>query len=237
MSDKPLCIIAARGGSKRLPRKNLLPICGKPMLTYPIKAAFESGLFEQVIVSTEDREIAIIATEAGTRVINRPDEIATDSATVVDVCLHVLEILKTENAPPDIFCSIYPTAIFLTPEDLEKSYRLLTKEPQCDFVMGVSEYNLHPVQALVESNGFLQPMWPEYRGLKSQFYPRLLSSNGTLYWAKVPAFQKTKSFYGDRLKGYEIARSRGLNIDTPEDYEIAKVFASKLLGDNRDQED
>jgi len=201
------------------------------MLAYPIKAALESGLFEQVIVSTDDSTIARIARDAGARVIHRPDELATDSATVVDVCLHLLEILKNENALPDMFCTIYPTAVFLTPEDLNRSFLLLADEPECDFVMGVSEYNLHPVQALVEHNGYLQPMWPEYLELKSQSYPHLVCSNGTLYWARVPAFQEIKSFYGKRFRGYEIPRNRSIDIDTPEDYEIVKQIAYRYFND------
>ncbi len=224
-----VAIIPARGSSKRLRRKNILPVLGRPMLSYPIKSSLESGLFEEVIVSTEDQEIAQKASESGARVVRRPNDLAIDSSTVVEVCMHVLDALEEEDKRPKHFCCIYATAIFVLPQDLSLSYSLLTEEPESDFVMGVSEYNLHPVKALMEKDHFLKPMWPEYQGIKSQFYPRLLCSNGTLYWAEATAFRKTKSFYGERLKGYVVPQMRAVDIDTEEDYEIAKLFAARLL--------
>ena len=156
-----VAIIPARGGSKRLPRKNIVPVLGKPILSYPITAAQESALFDAVIVSTDDEEIAESARSTNARVVERSTELAHDRATVVQVCLDVLEVLRHENQLPDYFCCIYATALFITPDDLRRSFRLLQGKPAADFVMGVSEYNLHPVQALVEKDGYLTPMWPE----------------------------------------------------------------------------
>ena len=201
MNKMAVAIIPARGGSKRLPRKNVLPILGKPILSYPIKAALESKLFDSIIVSTEDEEIAKHAQLFGARVIERPVELAGDRATVVEVCLHVLEVLENENRYPNLFCCIYATALFINPNDLRESFRLLNTEPASDFVMGVSEYNLYPVQALIENDSYLEPMWPEYHAAQGQIQPRLVASNGTLYWARVSTFQDVRSFYGERLKG------------------------------------
>lgn len=203
------------------------------MLTYPIRTAAESGLFESVVVSTEDAEIAELADAAGARVLARPDDLAQDRSTVVQVCLHALDALEAEGNAVEEFCCIYATAIFLTVDDLRRSYELLHKPPMADFVMGVSEYDLHPVQALKETNGFLEPMWPEYRGLQSQFYPKLVASNGTLYWAKAGAFRQSRSFYGTRLKGYEIARSQIINIDTPDDLKRARLLAAAVFAQPR----
>lgn len=226
---KPICIIPARGGSKRLQRKNILPILGRPMMQYPIKTAIRSCLFEDVIVSTEDQEIAQIAATTDARAIKRPYNYATDESTVVQVCLHVLDVLENENKCPEHFCCIYSTAIFLKPYDLYKSYAMLKDKLKCNYVMGVSKYNLNPVQALIEKDDFLQPMWPEYQDIKSQFYPHLVASNGTLYWAKVSAFRNVKSFYGNRLRGYVIPRNRAIDIDTHEDYERAKNQAKRFF--------
>jgi pseudaminic acid cytidylyltransferase len=224
-----VAIIPARGGSKRLPRKNVLPILGKPILSYPIKAALESKLFESIIVSTEDEEIASVARAFGAQVIERPAELAGDRATVVEVCLHVLEVLGHENRYPKRFCCIYATALFISPNQIRESFRLLDTEPEAEFVMGVSEFNLYPVQALIETDGYLKPMWPKYHAAQSQFHPQLVASNGTLYWARVPAFQDAQSFYGKRLKGYFIPKIRSVDIDTPEDLKIAKMYAPHLL--------
>ena len=231
---KPVAIIPARGGSKRLPRKNMLPIQGRPILSYPVRTAFESGLFAQVIVSTEDKEIARIGDAEGARVMERPKNLATDNSTVVEVCLNVLDSLESEdNRLPTHFCCIYATALLIQAEDLRKSYGLLKEEPECDFVMGVSKYSLHPAQALIEKDNFLTYMWPEYQEMKSQNYPHLLCSNGTLYWAKTAVFRITKSFYAKRLKGYIVPQSRAVDIDTPEDYEIAKIFASHFINSQK----
>ena len=229
MNVMAVAIIPARGGSKRLPRKNVLPIFGRPILSYPIKAALESKLFESIIVSTEGEEIAKAARASGARVIERPKELAEDRATVVEVCVHVLEVLEHENRYPNYFCCIYATALFISPSHLQESFRLLRTEPEADFVMGVSEYNLYPVQALIKKDGYLKQMWPQYHDVQAQFHPQLVASNGTLYWAYVPAFQDVKSFYGRRLKGYFMPKIHSVDINTPEDLKIAQMYAPHLL--------
>ncbi len=118
---RSVAIIPARGGSKRLPRKNILSIEGRPMLTYPVSAALESGTFDDVVVSTEDEEISGIARAAGARVLERPEELAEDRAKVAQVCLHALNELEKEGAPIDKFCCVYATAIFLAREPFARS--------------------------------------------------------------------------------------------------------------------
>ena len=227
-----VAIIPARGGSKRLPRKNILEIMGRPMLSYPVGAALKSGLFSQVIVSTEDEEISAIAESAGARVV-RPAALAQDRATVVQVCLHVLSVLKRERQLPVLFCCIYPTAVFITPADLAGSAALMDEPPPADVVMAVSEYNLPPVQALETAGGFLRPKWPEYVSLQSQFHPELVADTGTLYWARTGAFQAEMTFYSRRLKGFAIARKRAVDIDTPQDLDVARTLAPLLMKDEK----
>ena len=220
-----VAIIPARGGSKRLPRKNILPVNDKPMLSYPIKIALESKLFNEVIVSTEDSEIASIAKDYGASVYKRPDELAKDRSTVAEVCLNVIGQLSQANKRPEIFCCLYATAIFIRTKDIKASYKILKRNEDTEFVMGVSSYNLHPVQALIKKNDYLEPMWPEYQKLQSQFYPELVASNGTLCWAKTEAFYETRSFYGDKLKGYLIPRTQIVDVDTQEDIDVVRELA------------
>ena len=225
-----IAIIPARGGSKRLPRKNILPLKGRPMLSYSIAAAQECGLFESVIVSTEDEEIARIASAERAHVIERPKDIATDKAGGVEVCLHTLDMMVSEGKEVDVFCCIYATAVFISPIDLVESFDMLELSPKSDFVMGVSEYPIHPFKAMHENReGFLTPQWPNEIIKKSQEVPRFLASNGTFYWARTDAFRKTKSFYGAKLKGCEIPPERAIDIDTPADYERAKMIADTGL--------
>jgi pseudaminic acid cytidylyltransferase len=209
-----VALIPARGGSKRLPRKNILEVGGVPMLAHPILTARASGLFEHIYVSTEDAKIAEIAKQYGAEVIKRPSQIAEDRSTVVQVCLHALEVCPEI----DLVCCIYATAVLLAPQTLVAAYALLGSEPAADFVMGVSEYEHPPVQALkADDNGYLSYMWPEWRGIQSQFQPRLVVSNGTFYWARRNALLKEKTFYGRRLKGSVVPSEQVSDIDTQED--------------------
>ena len=214
-----VALIPARGGSKRLPRKNVLPVGGLPMLAHPIRCARESGLFDAVYVSTEDVEIAEVARAHGAEVIERPADIAGDRATVVQVCLHALDV----HPEIDRLCCLYATAVLLRPESLIAAHALLDEAPEADFVMGVSEYEHPPVQALkADDQGYLSYMWPEWRGVQSQFQPRLLVSNGSLYWARAEALRAEKTFYGRRLKGWVVPSEQVADIDTAADLERAR---------------
>jgi pseudaminic acid cytidylyltransferase len=221
-----VALIPARGGSKRLPRKNILELAGKPMLAYPINAAQASGLFDEIYVSTEDDEIARVAETYGATVIKRPQAIAGDRSTVVEVCLHAVETVPGI----DVFCCIYATAVLLQPATIAASRRLLDAEPTADFVMGVSAYEHPPVQALkADDQGFLAYMWPEWRGVQSQFHPHLVVSNGTFYWARRNAFLSEKTFYGNRLRGASVPADQVSDIDTVDDYKKLRERLSQRL--------
>lgn len=221
-----VALIPARGGSKRLPRKNILDVGGVPILARPIMAARATGLFEQIYVSTEDAEIAEIAKQYGAEVIERPPQIAEDRSTVVQVCLHALET----HPEISLMCCIYATAVLLEPETITAAYKLLGGDSEADFVMGVSEYEHPPVQALkADDNGYLSYMWPEWRGMQSQFHPHLVVSNGTFYWARRQALLEEKTFYGRRLRGFTVPSDQVSDIDTKEDLTRIKFrFTTKL---------
>lgn len=230
-----VAIIPARGGSKRLPRKNIAEIGGCPILSYPVTCAQNSGLFDKVLVSTEDDEIAAIARGLGAEVIARPPEIAQDSSTVVQVCIHALDEVEQKFGVAEVFCCIYATAAFITPEDLTTSLALLDSEPNADVVMGVSNYDIHPVQSLKKEGDYWSFMWPEYQDLQSKSYPHLVASNGTIYWTRTIIFRAQKTFYVDRLKVYELPRTRAVDIDTLEDLEVARqLMRAKDTGRKRD---
>lgn len=187
-----------------------------PLIAHAINTAKSSGLFDHVFVSTEDVEIANVARKYGAEVIERPAEIAQDRSTVVQVCLHALDTVPNVQ----ILCCIYATTVFLKSSTLLSSYQQLMENPDADFVMGVSEYDHHPVQALkADANGNLSYMWPEWRGIQSQQYPRLLVSNGTFYWSRREALVREKTFYGHRLRGFVVPSEQVSDIDTPDDLE------------------
>ncbi|MFA9462553.1 cytidylyltransferase domain-containing protein [Thiohalorhabdus methylotrophus] len=215
-----LAIIPARGGSKRLPRKNLADLGGRPVVSRVIHTALESALFDRVVVSTEDKEIGEVAAGAGAEVHWRDPSLATDQASVIEVCSDLLGGLREV---PERFCCLYATAAFLAPGDLKDSEAFLAG---ADVVMGVSGYPIHPYKALEESeHGFLRPKWPTENDKKSQYFPWFVASNGTFYWARTEPFLKEPTFFPNRLKGYELPPERAVDIDTVEDLQ----WARKLL--------
>lgn len=216
-------VIPARGGSKRLPRKNLIRFHGQPIITYPIRTALACGdLFQRVLVSTEDAEIARVAGSAGAEVFDRPAELATDDASELDACLDLLDRLAAQGEPdPDAFCVIYPTAALITPEDLRRSAERLG--PGIDVVMGVSGYPIHPYKAMTpDESGYLRPLFPEEAQWRTQHYPRTWASNGTLYWLDTAAFRRQRTYYASHLIGYEVPPERAVDIDTQEDLQRAE---------------
>lgn len=225
-----VAIIPAKGKSKRLPRKNALDIGGRPMLTYPIRAALQSGLFDIVAVSTEDAEIAAIAKEEGATVYPRPAFLSAPNCTVAQVCRNVLMVMReVQKIIPDLMCCLYATAVFVEPEDLQESSELLEKT---DFVMGVSEFPYSVPHGLIEDKGYLRPEDSKNFKYKGGWYPRRLSSNGTIYWVRVKAFEAVKDFYGPRLVGYEMPLSKGLDINTEDDYKLACKLMNSGLAPN-----
>lgn len=217
-----IAVIPARGGSKRLPRKNIALLNGKPLVAYSIEVAKASQLFSRVIVSTEDEEIAAIAAKHGAEIIMRPEHLADDQTPVVDVCLHVLRTLAAEGESPVSFCCIYATAVFLVPSDLVESEKKLTRSSS---VLGVSAYPIHPFKALVEIDGCLVPIWPDKNAQKSQTFPDTVASNGTFIWRRTDDFVKSPGFYSDDLVGHLIPAQRAVDIDTMEDLKHARLLA------------
>lgn len=219
LTDRPIAIIPARGGSKRVPRKNIADLNGEPLVSYPIRTCLQSGLFEHVIVSTEDDEIAEIARGYGAEVDKRPDALAADKTPATAVIKEVLERRFSGAAQPDHFCLVYPMAAFLTAQDLQASAIELSSH---DGVMGVSKYISHPYKALVEVDGNLEALWPDLNAQQSQNYPETYASNGTFCWMRTETFMDCLSLYPKRLHGYVLPEDRAVDIDTLEDLKRAR---------------
>jgi CMP-N-acetylneuraminic acid synthetase len=222
-----VCIIPARGGSKRLPRKNIVEFLGRPILAYTIEAAQESGVFARVIVSTEDPEIAEEARRGGAEIHKRSDALATDTARLVDVCLGFLGDEEAANRRWDFFGCLLATAPMRNADDVRRTFALL--EPgACEFAMAVTTYPLPPLQALrANEHGFLRPMWPDMINLRSQEAPQLLVDNGSTYFATVLGFRAERTFYGSTLRGHVMPRERSIDIDEPWDLELARALARR----------
>ena len=210
---KPIAIIPARGGSKRLPRKNILPLGGKPLIAHILSAAITSKVFEKVIVSTEDKEIAGIAKKYGAEIHLRNIELAQDNSTVVEVCLDVLKVQDN-----NLFCCLYATAALLSEKSIRDSYHSFVLQ-KTNVLMGVSKFNYSPVQALkIDSEDGATLLMEVFEKVQSQNCPKFRASNGTLYWGKKESFIKEKTFYSPSLKVFDMLENEVCDIDTIEDY-------------------
>ncbi|MEW6220656.1 MAG: acylneuraminate cytidylyltransferase family protein [Thermodesulfobacteriota bacterium] len=222
-----LAVIPARGGSKRLPRKNILPFRGRPVMAYTIAAALEAGCFRKVLVSTEDDEIAAVGRQYGAEVARRPWALASDTARVVDVCRQVLDEERRAGRRYDVLCCLYATAPLRTAPDILATAGLLM-EGECEFAMAVTRYSFPPAQALRPDNaGILNPVWPELVHQQSQNLGTFLVDNGSTYAVLVPAFLETGTFYGPTLKGHVMPRLRSVDIDDEEDFQLALLLAGQ----------
>ena len=226
---KCVALIPARGGSKRFPRKNVVTFFGRPIISYSIQVGLESGCFDKVIVSTDDDEIASIGLRYGANVDRRPSSLGTDTATVHEVCLEFLKRQRCEGVTWDILCCLYATAALTTVDDVRCAVALI--EPGiCDFAMGVSLADRYIDQALMDMGcGFLQRKWTDDVERRLERATPYWFSNGSVYAVWVPSFEKSESFYGPTLKGRFMPRGRSVDIDEPEDLELAKFYFSKRV--------
>ncbi len=229
---KAVAVITARGGSKRIPRKNIKPFLGKPIITYSIQAALDAGIFDEVMVSTDDEEIAEIAKAAGAVVpFFRSKDTANDYATTTDVMLEVLESYRRFGKEFDSACCIYPTAPFVSAEKLKTAMELLT-EKEADSVLPVVRFSFPPQRSVIMEDGFLKFKWPEHMFTRSQDLEPFYHDAGQFYCLKVESFMQQKKLVMDKTVPYEQPELAVQDIDTEEDWEIAEV-KYKVLNRNR----
>lgn len=218
-----LAVIPARGGSKRIPQKNIKEFCGRPMIAWPIEAALESALFDRVIVSTDDTEIAAIAESLGAEVpFMRPKEISDDHAGTSVVIAHAIDWLRKQGMNPDPVCCIYATAPFISSEDLHRGFKLL-QESAADFAFSVTSYAF-PIQRAIKltSGGGIEMYHPEYFTTRSQDLEEAYHDAGQFYWGRADAWCSEAFIFGPRSVPVIIPRTRVQDIDTMEDWEKAE---------------
>lgn len=223
-----IAIIPARGGSKRLPRKNIISINGKPAIYYTISAAISSKMFDRIIVSTEDEEISRISKNFGAEVWKRDKKLSTDNSTMDEVMLDVLENYKLKfNCLPNYFCCLLATSILRKVDDIRNTY-LLLKKNECDFAITYKEYESSPHEALEIKEEFLKPKWPDIMFAKRWKRPKLVKDAGSVYWLNTKSFIEQKTFFGENLKGYLIPRNRAVDIDDQFDLELIEYYLKQL---------
>lgn len=214
-----IALIPARGGSKRIPRKNIKLFCGKPMIAYSIEAALNSGCFDDVIVSTDDMEIAVVAREWGASVpFMRPDTLSDDYVGTLPVVRHAVEWLTADGRMPDQICCIYATAPFVSGVDLARGLRALV-ESGADYAFSVTSYGF-PIQRAVRitADERVEMFQPGHLNTRSQDLEEAFHDAGQFYWGRASAWRESKPVFGSGSSPVLLPRYRVQDIDTPEDW-------------------
>ena len=221
-----LAVITARGGSKGLPRKNIIPLNGLPLIAWTVRAALEARCIDRVVVSTENEEIADAAKEAGAEVpFMRPQALATDTASSIDVMMHALDVLPRY----DQAVLLQPTSPFRTAADLDNGYKLWQATPDAGGCVSVCKATESPwLMFDADSSGRLARILPLPSGnLRRQDLPNVLVLNGAFYFIDVKRFRKEKKLVFNDSLGFEIPLERSHDIDTLEEFIAAEKFAQQ----------
>ena len=218
------CIIPAREGSKRIPKKNIRDFCGKPIIAYSIEAAKEAELFERIIVSTDSEEIGGVARASGAEVpFIRSAELSDDFTGTDAVIIHALEWLKQAGNLPDFACCVYATAPFIRSEDLREGLKVLKEEAAAN-AFSVTSYAFPILRAQkINDRGLLEMQWPEHRNSRSQDLPEFCHDAGQFYWTRVARYLENHSLYTEARPVF-IPRYRVQDIDSEEDWQRAELM-------------
>jgi len=218
-----LAVIPARGGSKRIPRKNIRPFGGKPMIAWSIEAALQSGCFDQVVVSTDDTEIADVARAHGAAVpFMRPAELSDDHTGTIPVIRHAIEWFQRQGTAPEKVCCIYATAPFIRAEDIRKGLEILDTTG-CEYAFSVTSYAFPIQRALrLTTTGRVEMFHPEHFNTRSQDLEEAYHDAGQFYWGQSSAWLAGKPIFSPAAAPVILPRHRVQDIDTPEDWERAE---------------
>ena len=226
-----LAVIPARGGSKRIPRKNIKLFGGKPMIAWSIAAALKSSCFDRVIVSTDDEEIAEVARLQGAEVpFVRPAALSDDHTATIPVIRHAIEYLSDKGQTPSHVCCIYATAPFLHPADIRRGFAII-ESTACDYAFSTTSYAF-PIQRAIRINkqGKVCMFFPEYANTRSQDLEEAYHDAAQFYWGQTQAWISEKAIFGASSAAVHIPRYRVQDIDTVEDWVMAEYlfFAMNL---------
>ena len=224
-----LCVIPARGGSKRIPRKNIKEFCGKPMIAWSIEAAKASDCFDRIIVSTDDEEIAELAKSYGAEVpFMRPAELSDDYAGTTAVIAHAINTLAEHSQPPAYVCCVYATAPFVQAEDIKRGLEAL-KSTNAAYAFSITSYEF-PIQRAIRitQNQRVEMFQPEYFETRSQDLEEAWHDAGQFYWGQASAWLESMPIFSRNSAPVHLPRNRVQDIDTPEDWERAEWMFTAL---------
>jgi pseudaminic acid cytidylyltransferase len=225
-----VAVIPARGGSKRIPRKNIRPFAGKPIIAYSIEAARQCGLFDRIIVSTDDEEIAGVARDCGAETpFRRPPELSDDYTGTNPVAAHALTWLADHGEDAEFACCIYATAPFIQAGDLRRGYDVLVSAGK-SFAFTVTAYDFSIQRAIrVLAGGGVAPFFPQWIDSRSQDLDAAHHDAGQFYWGRAEAFRSGLALFGADSIAILLPRHRVWDIDTPEDWTRAELMHAALV--------
>lgn len=226
-----IAVIPARGGSKRIPRKNIREFCGKPLIAYSIEAAKASGLFDHIIVSTDDEEIREIANAWGAETpFVRPAKLANDHATTVPVIKQAVEWVLQHMGNVENVCCIYATAPFIQATSLQEAHEVLVEKVVSGYVFTASSFPF-PIQRAfkIKPNiGTVEMFEPKNYMVRSQDLEDAYQDAGQFYWGSAKAYLNEKFFFSTDSIAYLLPRYMVQDIDTPEDWRRAELMYEVL---------
>jgi len=225
-----LCVIPARGGSKRIPRKNIKNFNGKPMIGYSIEAAFKSNCFDRIVVSTDDQEIANISKSYGAEVpFMRPEELADDYAGTLPVIRQAIEWFDNNDQSPTEVCCLYATAPFVQAESLQKAYQQM-QNTGAEYCFTATSFPF-PIQRAIKvtANNRVEMFQEGQFNQRSQDLEEAFHDAGQFYWGSAEAFKAMKPIFSEMASPYLLPRHLVQDVDTPEDWIRAELMHKVLV--------
>lgn len=231
-----LAVITARGGSKRIPRKNIKDFCGKPIIAYTIMATLESDIFDEVMVSTDDEEIAEVALKYGAKVpFLRSAENSDDFKNSTDAVIEVIKEYRKLGKEFSVVAQVYPTAPFMTPEDLRNGMKIFT-ETGADSLIPVTKFGYPPQRGFIIAENRVKFLQPEYTFSRSQDLEPIYHDIGQFYFAKTDIFMEKRTFITDNIATVVVPEERVQDIDNESDWKLAEVkYKYLVLGQSLSQ--
>ena len=225
---KILSIIPARGGSKGLPRKNIIDLNGKPLIAWTIEASLKSRYITKTVVSSDDNEILEVSKKYGANVLKRPDDLATDTSSSQSVVEHTITELEKVNEKYDYLVLLQPTSPLRDRNDIDEAFETLF-EKNATALISVKEYNNKILKAFIDNQkGFIEGVRNNtYPFIRRQDLPKVYMSNGAIYIIKVDEFLKNKSFWTEKTVKFVMDEIKSMDIDTKEDMQKIERYLYK----------
>jgi pseudaminic acid cytidylyltransferase len=224
--EQSVVIIPARGGSKRIPRKNIKLICGQPMLSWPINELSQLFKSQHIVVSTDDDEIKKVVEKCGLKPpFTRPKQLSGDHTGGMAVAHHALEWFEANFFCTKFVLVVYPTAVMLDAEDIKRSYDTILRDEQCDYVMSSTTFGFPTQRAIhLNSSGYAEMVDPNHCFTRSQDLPEMMHDAGQFYLYRSQNVRDKKSLINSKVRLHHINRKKVVDIDTPEDFEVAEAL-------------